>query len=148
MADDISEHPKMLKQTILELISDMKTNVFIDNKEQADFAEIEFFFNSMHEYDVMNHCIKELLPIKNVIQKGTLLFEQLQADPKKKLTKEEKIFVYDNFNILFDRLQKDEREYYKKILHNKKRVKISDIKCWFEFLIVAFTLTEQYKKFN
>ncbi len=63
-----------IKKTILELIKDLKDNVFVDPIEQGEMAIVAHFFSKRAAHDVAQHVIAHVLPHEKQILSRNLDF--------------------------------------------------------------------------
>lgn len=115
------------KNTIIELVKDLKENIFTLQTEQGDLVLVEFFFKRMHPDMIMQHLIKLMLPHKN------------------RITSRDIDFFAENQG-LFSALENDRREYYKKIIVDTGRLGDDDKDVIWEYFDVLLDLAEQKRK--
>jgi len=119
---------KCLKKTIIELVKDLKENVFSDNyTEKGDMELILLFFSRMHESTVMNHVIKYILPHAEEIENR------------------DKNFFTDNKH-LFAGLPDDKVHHYSESIVKGGRVSEEDINAFWEYFDVIIEIASQHKK--
>ena len=70
----MSSYQDHIKTTILELIKDLKDNIFTEPTEQGELALVEFFFKKMSAINVANHVISHVLPHEKCIKDRDLKF--------------------------------------------------------------------------
>ena len=74
MSDRKGNEPEDIKNTILELIGDLKDNIFESEEEKGDLMLVEFFFKRMHPERVIDHIVSHALPHKNKIKNRDINF--------------------------------------------------------------------------
>ncbi len=116
-----------MKSTILDLISDLKENVFTHSDEQEDLMLVEFFFKRLHPERVMQHIIKKVIPHKNKICSRNIDF-----------------FVYNK--AIFAGLPDDRIAHYGHIITETNRLDKEDKKVIWEYFDTILELAEDYKK--
>lgn len=65
---------EVIKSTILELIGDLKDNIFTELSEQRDLFLVEFFFKKMPSEDIANRTVKYILPHQSQISARNVQF--------------------------------------------------------------------------
>jgi len=113
-----------MKTTILELIEDLKDNVFTSQAEIGDLILVEFFFKRMHPERIMNHIISKVLPWK------------------KKIHDRDQKFFLENTS-LFVGLPKDRIQHYSSMINNLTGEDKKTIWLYFDTVIA---IAENYRK--
>ena len=121
------QEPEDAKTTILELIRDLKDNIFSTEDEQGDLMVVEFFFKRMHSEMVMEHIIKNILPHKTKIDGRNISF------------------FLDN-RAIFAGLPADRVGYYSDIISTGERLDDEDRQVIWEYFDTLVALAEAYKK--
>lgn len=114
-----------LKKTILELIEDMKENIFTDTREKYDMEALSCFFNTLiSEADLMELVIKNILPhSKYIMDRNKTFFIQNQS--------------------LFSGLPKDRIIYYTNVITNN--LSQEDESALFDYFIIIVKIAEKYR---
>jgi len=97
-----------LQTTVLELIADLKDNIFVQEEEIGDLMLVEFFFKKMHPERIMNHIVSKVLPWKEQIKKRDQEFF-LQNSSLFQGLPEDRISHYTNTIVKGDRIDDDNR---------------------------------------
>jgi hypothetical protein len=63
----MEEDADNIKMTVIELISDLKENIFTKDEERKDLVMVEFFFNKLSASSIASHIIKHVLPFESKI---------------------------------------------------------------------------------
>ncbi len=116
-----------MKSTLLELVRDLKENIFKNNDEQGDLMMVEFFFKRMHEEMVMQHIIKQVVPYKIKIKDRDINF-----------------FIENR--CLFAGLPEDRIDYYRNIIVSNERLNDEDRQIIWEYFDTIMALAESYRK--
>ena len=116
-----------MKTTILDLIGDLKENIFILSDEQGDLILVEFFFKKIHPDRVIQHIIDHVLPWKDKIKKRDINF-----------------FI-ENQGI-FQGLPDDRIFHYGEVIGRSDRVDDEDRRVIWEYFDTMIILSEEYKK--
>ena len=116
-----------LKNTILDLIRELKEYIFIYPNEKGDLFLVEFFFREMKEERIMQHIIDHVLPWKKQIQ-----------------NKDQNFFL-ENRNI-FKGIPEDRIAHYGQVIVNRDRVAEEDKESVWQYFDVIICLAESYKK--
>ncbi len=118
-----------MKQTILELISELSGSIFTKSSEQGDLFLVQFFFKQLHPEMVMQHVIKKVLPHKNMIKDRDIKF----------FLKNKSIFAG---------LPDDRVSYYGNIIVNTDRLDDEDKKEIWAYFDTLIELAESHKKYK
>lgn len=123
------QHLNDLKSTVLDLINDLKENVFTRQDEQGDLMMTEFFFKRMHAEAIMNYVIKFVLPFKD------------------KVVRRDVSYFIDNPTI-FGGLPEDRVSYYADVISGRGATTISegDRNVIWEYFDTLIAIAENYKK--
>lgn len=124
MSGDLLED---LKSTVLDLIIDLKNNIFTLEDEKGDLMLVEFFFKRLHPENIMQHVVKYILPWK------------------KKIEKRNEDFFLNNKNI-FKGLPEDRIDHYGEIIAESDRVDDDDKIVIWEYFDTIIEIAESYKK--
>ncbi len=116
-----------MKSTLLELVKDLKENIFKNNDEQGDLMLVEFFFKRMPEEMVMQHIIKQVIPHKIKIKNRNINF-----------------FLENK--CLFTGLPDDRVDHYRNIIVYSGRLNNEDLKIIWEYFDTIIALAELYRK--
>lgn len=116
-----------LKDTILELIADLKDNIFDLEDEKGELMLVEFFFKRMNPESLMQHVISHIIPWK-----------------KKILNKDQQFFL-ENKKI-FQGLPEDRLSYYGQIIAESKRLNEDDKTTIWSYFHTILEIAEAYKK--
>ena len=122
----LGDNLKNMRITILDLISDLKDNVFTEKNEKTDFAIVEFFFKNMSSRNIMNHVISNVLPHKEEIT-----------------TRNEEFFKN---NGLFSKLPTNKVHYYSNIIYQSDRLDKDDRNAIWAYFDMMIDIAESYKK--
>lgn len=114
-----------IKNTLLDFISDLKTEVFIEEVEQGELFIVEFFFERLHPERCMNHIIDYLLPWKRQVRNRDMEF-------------------FKENRHIFEGLPEDRIDYYSNKILTK--VDQESIEVMWEFFDTMIELAETYKK--
>jgi hypothetical protein len=98
-----------VKSTILELVGDLKDNIFDDLNEKGDLMLVEFYFKRMHPERIVDHVINFILPHKTKIQSRNLNFFLENKEIFVGLP-EDRINYYSNIIATGSRLSSEDRE--------------------------------------
>lgn len=123
----MSSNPEDTKKTILELIHDLKDNIFNTDDEHGDLMIVEFFFKRMHPDSVMDHVVKNILPHSSTIAERNI------------------DFFLKNRSI-FAGLPSDRVAYYAEIISEGSRLDDEDRQVIWEYFDTLVALAEDYKK--
>lgn len=113
------------KTTILELISDLKQNVFTQQNEQGDLVLVEFFIKRLHPERIMSNIVKNVLPHDKQISK-----------------RDSKFFISNK--TIFSGLPQDRVDHYSYIIANK--LNTEDLEVIWEYFDTIVSLAKVYKK--
>ena len=113
--------------TILDLVHDLKENVFSSSDEQGDLMMVEFFFKRMHQERIMEHIIQQILPHKNKI-------------------KDRNIDFFLSNRVLFAGLPSDRVDYYSNIIATGSRLCSDDRDVIWQYFDTLLALAESYRK--
>lgn len=58
----MSNIAESIKTTTMEMISDLKENIFTSQEEQGDMMLVEFFFSKMPPKTIADHAVAHILP--------------------------------------------------------------------------------------
>ena len=116
-----------LKATILDLISDLKNNVFTLEDEKGDLMVVEFFFKRLNPESLMQHVISHIIPWKD------------------KIENKDQNFFLENKNI-FKGLPEDRLTHYGQIIAKSERVDEEDKKVIWDYFNIIVEIAEIYKK--
>jgi hypothetical protein len=114
------------KTTVLELIGDLKDNIFDKIEEKGDLMLVEFYFRRMHPERVISHVSKLALPHKDKIQARDLNF------------------FLENKEI-FAGLPSDRIEYYSSMIAAGSRLSSEDRKIIWAYFDTFIALAESYE---
>jgi len=114
-----------IKSTQLELIADLKENVFRGAMEQGELFTVAFFFERLHAERAMDHVVSYVLPWKKQIHDRDVKF-------------------FQNNKHIFEGLPEDRVEYYSEKLANDIDQESRDV-MW-DFFDTMIALSEEYKK--
>ena len=120
-----------VKNTILELIADLREAIFVDPSEQGDLLKAEFFFQRMGNTAITDHVVTHVLPHKDKIVKRDA---QFFLDQKEKFFSKLPADRVDHFASMVKRPESEGG------LSDDDR---SSIWRYFDALVI---LAEQYKK--
>jgi len=116
-----------IKTTILDLVKDLKDNIFTELDEQGEFMMVEFFFKRMHPEAIMNHIVEKILPWKE------------------KINKRDQNYFLEN-TALFEGLPKDRISHYGQVISGGDRVDDEDRKTVWEYFDTMVAIAEGYRK--
>lgn len=117
------------KTTILDLIRDLRDNIFEEIHEQRDLSTVEFFFSKMHETLVMKHVIQFILPHKNQIENKDLNF-----------------FLENT--TLFSGLPQNKIDYYTQLITGGQRLDEEDTDLMWDYFRNLVAFGEAYRKYK
>lgn len=120
-----------MKQTICELITDLKENVFTLPNDQSDLAMVEFFFSCMSERDLMQHVIENIIPFATQIRAQDIRF-----------------FITQKHKI-FEGLPDDKVEHFEKLIVSPEEnggMADSDRTIIWSYFSTIVKIAEEYKK--
>jgi len=115
------------KRIILDLIIDLRDNIFDREDEEEDLTNVEIYFKLLHPERVIDHVINHVLP------------------HKKKIDKRDVNFFLKN-KSLFAGLPEDKIKYYSTIIANGKRVSQEDRDVVWDYFDSLIALAESYRK--
>ena len=115
-----------LQSSVLDLIRDLKDNVFEGQDEQGELMLVEFFFKRQNPNNTMNSMVQKVLPHKAQIQNRDLHF-----------------FLENR--TLFSGLPEDRVSYYSNMIANGK-LDDEDVEVIWEYFDTFIALCEQYQK--
>jgi hypothetical protein len=124
---DKGKDAEYAKTTVLELIGDLKDNIFDRSDEKGDLMLVEFFFKRMHPERVIEHISKFTLPHKDQIQSRNLNF------------------FLENKEI-FAGLPADRVEYYSVMIAKGSRLSEEDRQIIWAYFDTFIALAESYEK--
>jgi len=116
-----------MRTTLLELIEDLRENVFTEPDEIGDLMLVEFFFKRMHPERIMEHIINRVLPWKKQVQERN------------------RGFFLKNTS-LFDELPTDRVSYYGEIIGQGDRLDSDDQKTVWEYFDTMIAIAENHRK--
>jgi len=116
-----------LKNTIVDLVSDLKENVFTNTDEQGDMMLIEFVFGQMSPDAIMQYGVKHILPHSKQI-------------------KDRNIDFFLNNEGIFTGLPVDRINHYRGIITERKRFDEDDEKVVWEYLDTIIGLLNLFRK--
>lgn len=121
--------PEDAKQTVLDLISDLRDNVriFGGDEERGDLSVVEFFFQRLHPERVMQHLVEKLLPHKRQIEK-----------------RDQSFFLKNR--VLFAGLPDNRIDYYSSVISSGNKISVDERNTIWEYFDAILALTEAYKK--
>lgn len=71
----MSDNPlRDLKDTVIEFIDDIRTNIITNDEHQTDFTKVKVYFQALPGPALMTHAIKHVLPRKREIEKRNKAF--------------------------------------------------------------------------
>lgn len=114
-------------QTILDLIADLKENVFTQTSEKSDLVFIELFFKRMPPQSVLNHIIDHVLPHEKQIRERNLSF------------------FLENEGI-FSGLPASKTQHYMDVIANSKRISEEDMDQIWKYMEVLVEIAKKHKK--
>ena len=124
-----------LKQTIIELINDLKEGVLTKNVEVGDLMKVEIYFQGLHPEKIMDRAIKHILPHANEIESQDMTF-----------------FFNDKDNGIFSALEtvmsQDKIYYYKQILTDAERFDEDDEETVWNYFNTILMLVKEYRKYK
>ena len=127
MALKNGNEPEDSKNTILELIADLKDTIFDREDEKGDLMLVEFYFKRMHPERVIDHISSLALPHKSQIKKRDVNF------------------FLENRKI-FAGLPEDRIDYYSDIIATGTRLSEDDRKIIWSYFDTFIALAESYRK--
>ena len=127
MSSKNGNEPEDARNTILELIGDLKDNIFDREDEKGDLMLVEFYFKRMHPERVIDYITSLALPHKSKIKARDVNFFLENKSIFAGLP-EDRIEHYSNIIATGDRLGDDDRQI---------------IWCYFDLFI---RLAESYRK--
>jgi len=119
--------PEDAKNTILELIGDLKDNIFDQEEERGDLMLVEFFFRRMHPERVIDHVSAFALPHKLQIKNRDINF------------------FLENRKI-FSGLPEDRIDYYSNMIAVGTKLSEEDRQTIWDYFDLFITLAESYRK--
>lgn len=123
-----SRDPLMdMKTTILDLVEDLKGNVFTEKDEQGEFMMVEFFFKRMHPESIMNHIVEKILPWKD------------------KINERDQNYFLEN-TALFEGLPKDRISHYGQVISGGDRVDDEDRETIWAYFDTIVAIAESHRK--
>lgn len=66
--------PNDIRNTVLELISDFKDNIFTKHEEKGDLMLVEFFFQKLSAETIADRIVKHVLPFAKEIESRNVIF--------------------------------------------------------------------------
>lgn len=116
------------KNTIIDLITNLRDDIFTSSEERGDLTAVEFFFRNCHHERIMMHLVNKLLPYKKeIVAKNINFFE-------------------DNSDTIFAGLPEDRVNYYSKIITSGKRISTEYRSTIWEYFDSLIALAELYQK--
>lgn len=123
--------PQDIRNTVLELISDFKDNIFTKDEEKGDLMLVEFFFQKLSAVTIADRIVAHVLPFSREIENRDVSFFL-----KKK-------------NEIFGGLPKERVEYFSTLIQkSEKEGGMSDENrgvVW-DYFDTLKSLGEEYKK--
>lgn len=116
-----------LKQTALELITELRQSIFVKPEEQGDMALMEIGIKMIGDEDILTNAITYTLPWKNKVK---------ERDDK---------FFLDNKH-LFEGLPDDKVKYYGQIICNEIDQEDKDV-IW-QYIDTIVSIAEKHKKMD
>lgn len=124
----MSKYESSLKNTVLELIEELKTEVFTLNEdEEDDMFKISFFFKQMPARSVAAAIVRELIPHSEQIE-----------------TRDQKFF--ETNRMLFSGLPEDRVDYYIDIITSSARITEEDKAVVWDYFDTILALAKRCKK--
>jgi hypothetical protein len=115
------------KNTIIDLISNLKDDIFKDPEERGDLVLVEFYFKNINPERVMTHLINKVLPYRKQIESRNVKF-----------------FLENE--SLFAGLPEDKIKYYSGIIASGKRIRDDyRITIW-EYFDTLIAFADLYQK--
>ena len=121
------DHQSDLKQLVLDLINDLRDNVFVSQQEQNELLIAEFFFKRLHKGRVMQHVLDKIVPWKDMIYDRNLEF-------------------FLDHNTIFEKLPSERVSYYSRKIASKEGITDEDIDTLWEYLDSMIAVAEAHKK--
>ena len=116
-----------LQNTILDLITIFRDEMFTEPNERGDLLVVEFFFKRMHPERVMDHVVEHVLP------------------HTEKIKQRNQNFFLENRGI-FAGLPEDRISHYTDIIANSDRLDKEDRQEIWEYFDTIVALAEYYRK--
>jgi len=115
------------KNTMIDLIINLRDDIFTSHEEKNDLIAVEFYFKNFHHDTIMNHFINKVLPYKKQI-----------------INRDVQFFLKND--SIFAGLPEDRINYYSKIVASGKRISEDyRITIW-EYFDSLIALAELYQK--
>lgn len=115
------------KNTIIDLITNLRDDIFKSQEERGDLTAVEFFFRNCHHERAMMHIINKVLPFKDQITSRNTDF-----------------FLKNKY--IFSGLPDDRIDYYSKIIVSGKRISDEYRETIWEYFDSLIALAEVYQK--
>lgn len=122
-----------IKNTVLELIEDLRDNIFTKSSEKGDLLLVEFYFKKMAPVKISDHVVTHVLPYKGAIENRHISF-----------FKEKK---YD----IFKGLPQDKVDYFSRLVENSEEeggLSEEDKNVVWSYFDTLSMLAERYKKYK
>ena len=116
-----------IKNTVIELIGDLKSSVFTRDNEQTDMLAVEVYFENLSPKSITDNIVKYLLPHSEHIKSRNESFFKTQRE-------------------LFEGLPTAKINYYSGVLSDDKRLVADDKEVMWDYFTCLLTLAEKYKK--
>lgn len=115
------------KNTIIDLVTNLRDDIFTSSEERGDLSAVEFFFRNCHHERIMMHLINKVLPYKKQIIERDVNF-------------------FLNNDSIFSGLPEDRVKYYSSVIASGKRInKEYRITIW-EYFDSLIAFAELYQK--
>lgn len=122
-----------LKNTVIDLIRELKESIFTSPTEISDLLLVEFYFKNISPEKLMDQIIQHVIPYSNYIKEKDLKF-----------------FIANKgiFSPLVEKkvISQEKMEYYSNILASGERFDEDDENVVWDYLNVIECLAEQYRK--
>ena len=122
-----TKEPEETKNTIIDLIVDLKDNIFYKTNEKQDLIVVEFFFRRLNANEIISYVTSEIIPLKSKIQERDVNF-----------------FIENKY--LFIGLPESKVEYYTSIIVNSDRLTTEDREVIWNYFDLLIALSESYTK--
>lgn len=120
-----------LQNTVIDLIRDLRENIFSQAEEEGELMLVEFYYKRLHPEQVMQQIIKHVVPYTQQISERKLSF-----------------FIENEgiFTGLDKVISEDKIIHYRHILASGERFDEEDKEAVWNYFDVFVSLAEQYRK--